>query len=87
MLIFNGHEWVDTHPGDYVFVPPGGIHGFHSRTGVPASMLLLFTPGAPREEYFEGLVEVAQMTDQERIEFYLQHDNHWVEVPNGTPPA
>lgn len=87
MLIFNGHEWVDTHSGDYVFVPPGGIHGFHSRTGVPASMLLLFTPGAPREEYFEGLAEVAQMTDQERTEFYLQHDNHWVEVPNGTPPA
>lgn len=87
MLIFNGEEWLDTRPGDFVFVPPGGVHGFHSLTGVPASMLLLFTPGAPREGYFEGLVDAAQMTDEERIAFYLEHDNHWVDVPGGTPPG
>jgi mannose-6-phosphate isomerase-like protein (cupin superfamily) len=79
MLIYNGHDWVDTEPGDFVFVPPGGIHGFRSKTGVPASMLLLFTPGAPREGYFEGLVGIAEMNDDERLAFYLEHDNHWIE--------
>jgi hypothetical protein len=44
-------------------------------------MLLLFTPGAPREEYFETLAEVAQgraLTDDERTELFLRHDNHWL---------
>jgi len=87
MHIFNGEEWLDTKPGDFVFVPPGGIHGFRSKTGVPASMLLLFTPGAPRERYFEGLVKLSHLSDEERIAFYLEHDNHWVDVPGATPPG
>lgn len=45
-------------PGDSLFVPPGGIHGFRNSNG-PASMLILFTPGAPREEYFRLLAERA----------------------------
>ena len=60
-------------------VPPGGLHGFHNESG-PASMLLHFAPGAPREAYFEGLARVAAgetMTDQERDEFMRYHDNYW----------
>ena len=34
--------------GDFLFVPEGGIHGFRNESGAPASMLLLFAPGAPR---------------------------------------
>ena len=45
-------------------------------------MLILFAPGAPREGYFEGLAEMAwgrrTLTDQEKAEFYLYHDNHWL---------
>jgi hypothetical protein len=44
-------------------------------------MLLLFTPGALREEYFETLADAARreaMTDAERAEFFLRHDNHWL---------
>ena len=41
-------------------------------------MLLHFSPGAPREGYFEGLVKIAEMSEEERREFYLEHDNHWV---------
>jgi hypothetical protein len=39
-------------------VPKGGIHSFRNNHG-PASMLILFTPGAPREGYFELLGELA----------------------------
>jgi hypothetical protein len=46
-------------------------------------MLLLFAPGAPREEYFETLAEVAQgrrvLTGEERTAFMLRHDNFWVD--------
>ncbi|MCO5996001.1 cupin domain-containing protein [Actinoallomurus rhizosphaericola] len=77
--IYNGERWIDTVPGDFVHVPAGGIHAFRNESGEPASMLLHFSPGAPREGYFEGLAEgLDKLTDEERIEFFLRHDNHWV---------
>lgn len=79
--LFDGTDWVDATAGDFLYVPVGGIHGFRNESGEPASMLLLFAPGAPREDYFETLYDAARreaMTDQERTEFFLRHDNHWV---------
>ncbi|MFZ0158552.1 MAG: cupin domain-containing protein [Kineosporiaceae bacterium] len=80
--IHTGERWVDTGPGDFIHVPPGGIHGFRNESGGPASMLILFTPGAPREGYFEGLAEIANggalLSEQAMAEFYLRHDNHWL---------
>ncbi len=80
--LFDGGDWKDAHAGDFLYVPQGGIHGFRNESGEPASMLLLFTPGAPREAYFETLVELAHgrtMTEQERAEFMLEHDTYWVD--------
>lgn len=79
--IFDGKDWRDSTPGDYVLIPEGGIHGFRNESGAPASMLILFAPGAPREAYFETLARIGeggQMTDDEKADFYLRHDNHWV---------
>jgi mannose-6-phosphate isomerase-like protein (cupin superfamily) len=76
--IYNGTRWIDTGPGDFVHVPAGGIHGFRNESGAPASMLLHFAPGAPREGYFEGLLDLAGMSEEERAEFYLRHDNVWL---------
>jgi oxalate decarboxylase/phosphoglucose isomerase-like protein (cupin superfamily) len=78
--LFNGEEWANATPGDWLYVPKGGIHGFRNVAGEPASMLLMFTPGAPREGYFEGLKEMAgkELSEEERAAFYLQHDNHWI---------
>ena len=80
--LYDGSEWTDAGPGDYLFVPPGGIHGFRNESGEPASMLLLFTPGAPREGYFEGLAEWAftgqRPGDDERAEFMRHHDTYWL---------
>lgn len=80
--LLNGEKWVDGNPGDFLYVPQGGLHGFRNESGEAASMLLLFTPGAPREEYFEWLVEIGQgkrtLTDEEWADFYLRHDTYWV---------
>ena len=79
--LYDGTQWLDGHPGDFMFVPEGGIHGFRNESGAPASMLLLFAPGASREDYFEtlaNLVEGQAMSDEERLAFYLRHDNHWL---------
>ncbi len=76
--IYNGLEWITTVPGDFVHVPEGGIHGFRNESGEPASLLLIFSPGAPREGYFEGIAEWAASgrTDQE---FFVRHDTFWVD--------
>lgn len=78
VTIFDGDAWVKCNPGDYVHVPAGGLHGFRNEDG-PASMLLHFAPGAPREPYFEGLARgIQDYTEAERNAFMLAHDNYWV---------
>lgn len=79
--LYNGETWIDARPGDFLHVPAGGIHAFKHEDDEPASMLLLFAPGAPREDYFETLAEVARgrtMTEEERADFFLRHDNVWL---------
>ncbi|GAA3874686.1 cupin domain-containing protein [Streptomyces sp. NPDC003631] len=77
--LFNGAEWVDAQQGDFLHVPQGGLHAFRNDSDAPADMLLLFTPGAPREKYFEGLAEMAHATDEERARFFAEHDSYFVE--------
>ena len=77
--LYDGHDWVEARAGDFLHVPEGGVHGF--RGGDHARMLLMFSPGAPREDYFETLDRVgrgAAMTDDERAEFMLRHDTFWL---------
>jgi mannose-6-phosphate isomerase-like protein (cupin superfamily) len=79
--IYDGTRWIDTAPGDFVHVPEGGIHGFRNESGAPASMLIHFSPGAPREGYFEGLAAFARSGrpgPEEPAEFYRLHDNVWL---------
>ncbi len=78
IAIFDGTSWLDTEPGDWVHVPEGGIHAFKNNSGVPASMLLHFAPGAPREGYFEGLPDLGGLSDEERAAFFLEHDTFWL---------
>lgn len=73
--IFDGSNWIDAETGDFVHVPPGGIHGFSNESGAPASMLIHFAPGAPREAYFEGLNHLGSLSKEEKTAFFLAHDN------------
>jgi mannose-6-phosphate isomerase-like protein (cupin superfamily) len=75
--LYDGKRWIDGSPGDFLYVPEGGLHGFRNESGEPASMLILFAPGAPREDYFERVGQAAQMSEEERTEFYLRHDTFW----------
>lgn len=77
--LYNGEQWVDAHQGDFLHVPQGGLHAFRNDSDAPADMLLLFTPGAPREEYFEQVSQMADATEEERIAFFHKHDSYFVE--------
>ncbi|MEV0620309.1 cupin domain-containing protein [Nonomuraea sp. NPDC050404] len=80
--LFNGEKWADGKPGDFLFVPEGGVHAFRNESGEPATMLILFTPGAPREAYFEELADIAltgrQLSAEEWTDVYLRHDQYMV---------
>jgi len=84
ITIYDGREWRACEPGDWVHVPPGGIHGFRNDSGAFASMLIHFAPGAPREGYFEGNARMARegrLPPDELERFYAEHDNVW--LPEG----
>lgn len=88
IALFDGRRWTDSGPGDFLYVPAGGIHAFRNDSGAPASMLMLFAPGAPRELYF---AELAAIRDQRRTltpeqwdELYLRHDQVMVD-PQSLP--
>jgi len=76
--LLHGQQWIDATPGDFLYVPEGGVHAFRNESGEPASMLLLFAPGAPREGYFEGLAGLGQLTTEERAAFMIHHDTFWL---------
>lgn len=81
--LYDGSDWIDAGAGDFLHVPPGGLHGFRNRTDAPASMLLHFAPGTAREGYFEGLAARAtgdwQPDEDELAAFYVDYDNYWVD--------
>jgi quercetin dioxygenase-like cupin family protein len=79
LAVLSGAEWTTAHAGDLVYVPRSGVHGFRSAgpdTG--ARFLILFTPGIPREDYFEGLLALHAdgrvPTTAEVDAFALRHD-------------
>ncbi|MGP4112175.1 cupin domain-containing protein [Streptomyces sp. 4N509B] len=84
--LFDGERWITGRSGDFLYVPVGGLHAFRNDADEPNSMLLLFSPGAPREEYFERVAEMAQRGDEEFAEFLLRHDSYFVDPEHGPAP-
>lgn len=74
--LYDGTSWLTARSGDFLHVPEGGLHGF--RGGGGASMLLMFAPGGPREDYFETLARGEPMDEDERARFMARHDTYWV---------
>jgi quercetin dioxygenase-like cupin family protein len=78
----DGRRWRDATAGDYLYVPEGGVHAFRNDSDAPASMLILFAPGTPRERYFEELADIAAagrtLSAEEWAELYARHDQYMV---------
>lgn len=78
--LYNGEKWVDGTKGDFIYVPEGGIHAFRNESDEAAAMLILFAPGAPRENYFKELAEVAdsgrELSHEEWIDLFTRHDQY-----------
>lgn len=78
--LFDGQNWIDGHEGHLLHVPRSAVHGFANESDEPASMLIIFAPGAPREEYFRELAAIVsrgvKLTDDERAAFQARHDQY-----------
>ncbi len=80
--LYDGTGWATAGPGDYLYVPDGGVHAFGNESEEAASMLILFAPGTPRERYFLELAEVAAsgrvLSPEEWTDLYARHDQFMV---------
>lgn len=81
--ILTGEDWISATAGSFFYVAEGGIHGFRNNTTEPASMLILFSPGRPREQYFDELSVVLSsgrpLSEQQWQELYNRHDQYQVQ--------
>ena len=77
---FDGAHWTESGPGDFLYVPEGGVHAFRNDSAEPTEMLILFTPGIPREEYFRELADIAStnrtLTTDEWTDLFAKHDQY-----------
>ena len=80
VTLYDGREWAAAGPGDFLYVPDGGVHGFRNDTDAEASMLILFAPGPPRERYFRELAEVfasgRTLGQDEWLQLWARHDQY-----------
>ena len=83
LRVFDGDQWKDASEGDYLYVPAGGLHSFGNDSGEPVDFLMLFAPGAAREGYFEGIGQLAGMSDEERAAFFVHHDSYFTDMAKG----
>jgi mannose-6-phosphate isomerase-like protein (cupin superfamily) len=80
--LFDGARWVSAGAGDFLYVPQGGVHAFRNDSGAIATMLILFSPGTPRERFFQEMAEIEasgrQLSRDEMTEVYARHDQTMV---------
>ena len=53
-----GDRLLTAHAGDFVLISPGVPHGIGNPNGSPAKVMILISPAAVHERYFEELAEI-----------------------------
>ncbi len=80
---YDGTAWIAATAGDFIYIPRKGVHAFRNGSDGPASMLVLFAPGAAREGYFQELAEIAasgrRLSAAEWTEVWARNDQYAVE--------
>jgi quercetin dioxygenase-like cupin family protein len=85
LRLYDGSRWVTGRQGDFLHVPAGGLHAFKNDSDDPLSMLMLFSPGAPREEHFERIAEFARRDREELKAFQIKHDSYSLDMMDDEP--
>ena len=72
---FDGRSWRTLLTGDVAHATARDVHALRKERAEPATVLMVLSPGVPREEYFAQLGSVDEQ-DVERL--HEVHDNHFV---------
>jgi quercetin dioxygenase-like cupin family protein len=86
LRVLTGERVQTLHEGDFLLVPPGLPHAFDPAPGSDVDVLVVFTPGKPRFDYYRLLdrLHTGEATVQELLETQDLYDNHYVESPAWT---
>ncbi len=79
--ILQGEEVVTVRTGDMLFVPPHTTHAFGATSRSAADVLIVFTPGVERFEYFRmiGRIRRGEASPAEILASQDRFDNHFVD--------
>ncbi|NYI07734.1 cupin domain-containing protein [Allostreptomyces psammosilenae] len=83
MRILVNEEVLSLGPGDFLTVPPTVPHAFAPAPGEEGDMLVVFTPGLRRFDYYRLLERVyrGEATVQEIRDSSEEYDNHYFDSP------
>ena len=78
--ILSGDDIVTAERGDLVIVPPDKPHAFAAVPEATADILIVFTPGIERFEYFRHLqrIRLGEATAESILEVQERYDNHFL---------
>jgi quercetin dioxygenase-like cupin family protein len=72
---FDGAAWRTLLSGHAAHAAIGGVHALLKKRAEPATVLMILSPGVPREEYF---AQLASANEQDLRRLHDVHDNHFV---------
>ncbi|WP_338704013.1 cupin domain-containing protein (plasmid) [Streptomyces sp. Q6] len=73
---FDGQFWRTLRRGDTAHAAAGDVHALRKQLAEPAVLLMVLSPGVPREEYF---AQLATVDERDLGRFHEAHDNHFVD--------
>jgi quercetin dioxygenase-like cupin family protein len=76
--LFDGDEWTKGGEGDFLYVPPNRPHAFRNDSDGEVRMLILFSPGIARENFFLEIGGTKGLSPEELEAFYARHDQYHV---------
>ena len=79
--VLNGEDVVTVRTGDMLFVPPHTNHAFGATARSGADVLIVFTPGVERFEYFRMIDRIrrGEASPAEILASQDRFDNHFVD--------
>ncbi|MQY21779.1 cupin domain-containing protein [Nocardia macrotermitis] len=93
LRVLAGQEILDISEGDFLLVPAGMTHAWAAPDDSPADVLVIFTPGIERFDYFRlgDRIRKGQAAPSEILSTQDRFDNHFVDSPlwrqaRGTDP-
>lgn len=73
---YDGRVWQTLRAGEAAHAAVGEVHAIRKERDEPATLLMLLSPGVPREEYF---AQLATVNGQDLSRLHEAHDNHFVD--------